>query len=302
MAQATDLGCLFIFGAQAPSSMRWTTSIILSALATATFAQPVPNPGFEQWVDGQPVGWSTNNSSIVGNTITMVSPGHGGAHALRGTSVQFAQNVIGPFLSSSAAGQPPFPIAQAYSVLRFHYRLGLLSDAGVEVLSVSVLITDAQGNGIGAGVLSLTAVDNTSSWTLAEVPIIYSGTGPAGAALTFLIGGTGNAVGSFFELDDVELGFATGIGDAAPELRWSAPYPQPAQHAVELPFVLERSTAVRLLVLDALGRTTTTRNLGVLVPGRHVEQLAVEGWAPGLYQAVLETDAARLSVPLLVGR
>lgn len=58
---------------------RFTLSLLaffLSALliAPALIAQnPIPNPGFENWANGEPNGWSTINRTLLGTTFTAVT-------------------------------------------------------------------------------------------------------------------------------------------------------------------------------------------------------------------------------------
>lgn len=55
---------------------RLTLSLLASALLLSPFTMgqnPIPNPGFENWTNGEPNGWSTINRSLLGTTFTAVT-------------------------------------------------------------------------------------------------------------------------------------------------------------------------------------------------------------------------------------
>jgi hypothetical protein len=281
------------------------TAITLVALvftAVAFGQNPVLNPGFESWTpEGEPTDWNTNNDMFMGVTISPEGSGYGGSDAVHGEVVFGEAGLNTPYLVSALDNGDPHPISQSYTNLSFYYKLELVSDVGVEVFTAGVVLQDAAGNGIAGGSVSLNSSANTSTYTLANVPINYFGAAPVGATITFLIVGPGIAQGSHYVVDDVSLNFlSTGIGETEAADVLSVPYPSPTIDAVNLPFTLASASEVSMVITDAQGRMVEIRDLGALGQGSYKEVLAVAAWAPGIYTCTLTTNSASRKTTFVV--
>lgn len=278
-------------------------TLIALLLTTLTVAQnPVLNPGFESWtVEGEPTDWNTNNNMFTGVTIAPEGSGHAGSNAAHGEVVFGEVGPNPPYLVSVQDNGDPHPINQSYTNLSFYYQLQLVSDVGIENFVAGVVLEDGAGNGVAGGSVNLSSSANTGTYTQANVPINYFGTGPTGATISFIIVGPGIAQGSYYIVDDVSLDFQTGIAEAPDADALAAPYPSPAVEEVNLPFMLSAASAVRLEIMDAQGRMITARDLGKLGQGRYKEVVGVRAWAPGTYTCTLRTDTTCSYTTFLVG-
>jgi hypothetical protein len=275
-------------------------SVLLSATAVAQ--GDVPNAGFEEWNGGEPVGWTTNNGGAPGTVVFPESPGHTGATALRGQVVEFAGSGYGPLMESVDASGQGFPVDFAYERFRFYYKLQLNSTVGVEAFNANVLFTDANGGPTAAGSLNLFLNANTAVWTFADVPVLGIAQGTERAKITFMLGGTGAAPGSYFIVEDVSLGFMAAIDEDTAPASWGVPFPQPAVQQVHLPFTVRGSTPVRIAMLDAWARAVGVHDMGTLAPGSYKEVWSLNGLVAGTYFAVLSTVHGNSPMRVVVGR
>lgn len=278
-------------------------SPLFGAVLCAGIAQaqnPLPNPGFEDWTDGNPVGWTTNNNQFTGQPVSQNATGHSGATAARGTYLSL---IAAPIMNTIDASNHPLAITQAYQRLTFYYQLQLASTQGTEMFSAGAVFTNAGGATVGQAFRMFDRTANTSTWTYADVPVTNTGSNPTGVNVNFTLNGPDAVVGSYFVVDEVELGNgSTGVEELEQGAVLSAAYPVPATDAVNLPFTLDRATTVQIEVLDALGRTVSQMDLGAMAPGRYKEVLDVQGWGAGTYTAVLRTVSGVRVRALVVGR
>lgn len=94
-------------------------------------------------------------------------------------------------------------------------------------------------------------------------------------------------------------------GEAAPAeatLALAPPRPNPAAGRVALPYRLADTGAVRLTVVDALGRTVATLADGVRAAGEHMAEFDARRLAPGVYAVVLDADGRRAVRRLTIAR
>lgn len=278
------------------------TSAFICALLYAGSLQaqnPLPNPGFENWVEGNPVGWTTNNNQFTGQPVSPNATGHAGTTSLRGTYLGL---ISAPILNTIDAANHPLAITQAYQRLTFYYQLQLESMQGTEIFAAGALFTNAGGTTVGQASGLFDRTQNTSTWAYADLPISNTGADPVGVNVTFTLNGLDAVVGSYFLVDDVALENGTaGVEELEEGATLSAAYPIPAREEMNLPFTLGRSGTVVIDVLDALGRSVSTRSLGTLAPGRYKEVLDVRGWSAGTYTAVLRTASGVYAQAVAVG-
>ncbi len=261
-----------------------------SALLCAASVQaqnPVPNASFENWSNGNPVGWVTSNGPFSGTPITQNTTGHTGSKAARGT---FTSLVESPVLNLLNASNLPVAISQAYEHFTFYYQLQLNSTAGSEAFVASAQFNDVNYSPTGAASQYFERVSNTSTWTFADLPINNFAPNPTGMTISFSLAGSDAVAGSFFVVDDVAVtNGPAGVAELEQGATLGVAWPVPATDELNLPFSLDRSATVVLDVLDALGRTMSHEVIGTLGAGRYKQVLEVQGWAAGSYTAVLRT-------------
>jgi len=192
--------------------IQFTLALLLSLIAAFTFAQNVPNGSFENWTDNEPDDWGTSN--IPGSDVITQSPvAFSGSFAARGKSIEVNSDHLP--VSLEADGPPGtlglgFPITEQFTKMKVHYKFDNGNNDEL-VAVVSIRNTDSISIGLGGVLIE----DNSEDWSLAIVPIEYTGTGTAGfAAVQFVLqdnGGDPPSTDAFFIIDDVELTMTLGI-------------------------------------------------------------------------------------------
>lgn len=270
----------------------------LLATVSAHAQNPLPNPGFEEWVDGSPAGWTSNNNEFTGQPISPNATGHTGASAGRGTYLGL---ISAPIINTIDDAGQPLAITQAYQRLTFYYQLQLESTQGSEVFSSGAVFTDANGNTVGQAFRLFDRTANTGTWTYADLPVTYTGTAPVGVNVNFSLNGFDAVVGSYFVVDDVTLdNGTTGVEEMEQDAALGAAWPMPAADEVNVPFSLPQATVVGIDVSDVLGRRVQSMDLGMLPAGRYKQVLDVQGWEAGAYTIVLRTAYGKHAQVLVV--
>ncbi len=221
---------------------------VLLVTAGNGFAQ-IPNPTFENWANGDPVGWTTNNG--VYSFVTQSSSAHGGSWAAQGGVVN-----VGAFnLSCSLNSGSGFPISQRYGSVHGFYKF---TPVGGDYFFANYLARKGT-SGVGAG----SYLDGSAQSVYREfvASILYPGPDvPDNAVITFSITGTGSFphVGSIFVVDDLSFGSATGVNDLPNGLpkafRLEQNYPNPFNPTTNIVYDVREQSHVKMTVLDILGR------------------------------------------------
>ncbi len=232
--------------------------LFVLCLVPGVFAQ-VPNSGFEQWTNGEPDGWFTNNLSIISLIpVTQSSDAHSGSFSLKGEAISNNNGTYPPLIIAGKLGSSGFPISQNYSTFSGYYKL---SSVQGDKLVVTVTVT-SNGKGIGGWAKEFTAA---SSYTIFSLPITYSQTGTADTCLiTFTLGndtaGTAHA-GSVFYIDDLSLsGNATAVNDNVQSLSFNLlqNYPNPFNPTTTINFEIPVRENVSLIIYNTLGQKLRT--------------------------------------------
>lgn len=124
------------------------------------------NGSFEDWQEGEPVNWLSND--ISGDMVTQSSDAYEGNFSLRLKPADLMGSGFPAFLFSSDTEGNGHPITQKYTNLKGYYKL---SPAAEDVLWISIVITESDSTVIGGGMLYLK--ETKTSWTEFNIPIQY---------------------------------------------------------------------------------------------------------------------------------
>ena len=272
---------------------------LLSLIAFGfTQAQNVPNGGFETWAAGDPTGWFTSNIPSSITNITQTTPSHGGTFAVKGEVVTSPLGPWAPFLMSTDMSGNGFAVTQAYSTLSFYYKTNL---TGSDAFAVLVEMKDAGDNSVGIGGMVYTI--SVSSYTLASIPIYYTGTNPVECTIEFAVfdtsGGQGT-LGNYFIVDDVGLSGLASVNENVSAISIANVYPNPANHSASVQYHLGSKSDVQIQVLNMLGKTVREMTLPEQSAGKHETDFDVSAFPAGFYLVRMKTNEgisyARLQV------
>jgi hypothetical protein len=222
-----------------------------------SYAQ-VPNGGFEQWTNGEPDGWFTNNLSIINLvTVTQSSDAHSGASSLRGEAINNNNVVYYSLVVSGKIGDSGFPISQNYSTLSGYYKL---SSVQGDKLIVTVTLL-SKGSGIAGWAKEFPAATGYTNFSL---PIVYTQAAAADTCLiTFTLGDTSGTVhaGSVFYIDDISLsGTATSVKEPTTitSFKLKQNYPNPFNPTTVINYEIPVSENVTMTIYNSLGQHIKT--------------------------------------------
>ncbi|MGV3638748.1 MAG: T9SS type A sorting domain-containing protein [Flavobacteriales bacterium] len=274
------------------------TFLLASLLVSGSLTAQVNNGGFESWTGQVPNGWSNNNIAPANLfPVTSSDDAHGGLLACRGEVIG-SSIAVPPVLQNLAQ-----PVTGVPSTFRGWYKFG--PQAAGDLLSVGATVVDANGALVAAGIQQFTEAQD--GYTQFSIPIIpYNTNTAATVTLSFGISGTGGspAIGSWFLLDDLELGTGTGIGEEATSVMGvGQPYPQPATTEVRVAVSMSQTSRISAQVFDLQGRELHNLADQALAPGEHLLTWSLPaGLADGQYVLRLVQADAVITRPLVVQR
>ena len=244
-----------------------------------SFAQEIPNPSFEEWIIGAPVGW-------FGFGIGQSSDSYDGNYA---AAIQVLNDNTVPLL---IAGEvvPGISISERYESFKGFYKL---NPNGNDFLKVDVIM-GLDGDVVGIGSVQFSEASN---WTEFTVPISYSSEETPNDALIFFSitndEGTATA-GSNAVVDFVSFDEVTGIEQLRGLTKESVHFknfPNPFDLSTTISFDIENSTMVSLEVYNLTGQKVSTLLKDELIgTGHHKFRFDSMDIPSGLYFYTLSTD------------
>ncbi len=232
-------------------------TIAVSLITVFSGFSQIPNSSFEDWADGNPVGWSTSNYPGFFTPITQSTDAHSGSYAVKGEVVNFVGVGLSPTLvSGDTLGG--FPIDQTPAALQGYYKF---SPAGGDILFISALIYE-QGNTVGFGEIMINAP--ATSYSLFTLNFEYYGQTIVADSCwiqVFLVDtATGDAtIGSYYLLDDLSFSGTVDITDnphpvSARKFDLEQNYPNPFNPSTTISFSVPQVSVISLVVYNIMGQ------------------------------------------------
>ena len=237
---------------------------------TQAFSQ-VPNSGFEQWTNGEPDGWYTNNFPTISIVpVTQSSDAHSESSSVKGEVINSLEGVYAPLIGAGKLGGKGFPISKNYAAVDGYYKLSSVSNDKLDV----VVGMWGGGSVVGVGALEFPAV---SSYTAFSIPIYYTNSAvPADSCLisiTIANDTAGHAhIGSVFLVDDISLsGDATSVNEPSEitTFQLDQNYPNPFNPSTIISWQSPIAAQQTLKVYDILGNEVETLFDGFKPAGKY---------------------------------
>jgi Secretion system C-terminal sorting domain len=258
---------------------------IISLLGLNAMAQ-IPNADFENWSGGEPVGWTTANSSIPGST-TQSGTAHSGSSSVQLNSVQVASFYSAGSIVSGNDITQYFYNSGSPAALHGWYMLNSVGGDYISIDAVDICYTDSAH---GAGVKSLTT--STSVWKEFVVCENYVNACP-GDSFSILIWLTNQAVytnsGSYARIDDLSFGpCVTAIDEVSSNVCLEKVYPNPAKGTCNVIYSIPTESMVGMSIYDLSGRKVTdVLSDTYQSSGRYKLPVDVTGLTNGMYLCML---------------
>jgi hypothetical protein len=234
----------------------FTLVFFLFANILATAQNPVPNPGFENWTDGNPDHWFVINLPGIGVPVTEVTPGRTGGKALKSEVVEvFGNPLLSPLQSHTDENLNGFPVEQNYTNLRLYYQF---SPMGSDDLKVAILMFDENAFPLSGDEVVIS--EAASNFTELNIPIVYDFSGEAARCIISMViedvSLEGEDIGSYFIVDDVELnnGGATPSREEVPNLADVRVFPNPCTATANITLTVEDGGHYLVGIFDLQGR------------------------------------------------
>jgi len=275
---------------------RFIQSIFLTAiLASMVSAQnPIPNPGFENWTQGNPDGWVAPNVPGVYATITQSNNSYSGNSSVQGEVIQYAQVNIPPALIAEAG---LLPISQSFTRMTGYYQM---ANQGEDALFIEVLFYDAQSAPVALGLAELGPTSGGYQMFTVDMDYSFGNQQPAAyayilIAISLSSSATGDDItlGSSFLLDDIAFDMASSTVDQEAAgtpyvFALGQNYPNPFNPATTITFSLPSAGNTVLTVYNNLGQMVKTLINENLAAGVHQVSFDAATLPSGIYYYKLE--------------
>ena len=256
--------------------------ILFVFIASCTAFAQIPNSSFENWDQGDPVDWQTNNLNPL-ITVTQSSDAHSGSSSARLEILFVNLSAYSAVLYSGSDGNG-FPCTQRHASITGYYKL---VPQGPDLLSVSVQVWQG-ANILGTGVLNITTA--ASSWTQFMAPITYTAPGtPDRCSVRFVFRVTDfTTVGGVAYIDDLEFSGINDIkvidnGQMPNQFELKQNYPNPFNPSTLIEYSIPEQSFVDLKVYDILGNEIAVLVNAEQSAGVYRADFSGNGLASGLY-------------------
>lgn len=260
----------------------------------------IPNPGFEDWTGGDPVGWATSNVFPAGIvTITQTQDSYSGLYSVRGEVVDFFNTPMAPVIQSGPGGTG-FAISEQYHSFELYYKFMSiggdkfsinvgLEKAGIPIAQGAAAIPDNVGNYTYLSVPLNYMIEEVPDWAIIQISI----TGP--------LTGSDFHLGSLMFVDELSFSLLAGIDNATSPALIGKCYPNPSADLINIPFNENVAGEVLIKVFDTYGKEVKSI-AGHLQVGNKVFQFSVEDLSSGLYFYSIDGQSKHYSGKFNVSR
>lgn len=266
----------------------------LSSLFAAA-QNPIPNPGFENWNAGNPVGWTTNNIAGLASPVIQSSNSHSGISAARLEVVNFLGNAYPPVLDNTI----DISVNQDYPSFSFYFK-GILNSNYVMPVSVRLENNANINTGTGAAVINST---NSTVYTYTSIPIIYTGSNSTDASIEFALTSITPATsGSYLIIDDLNFETSVGLDEKMNQFSCSLGqvYPNPVEEIGLIPFSLSKGSKVSIELFSTDGKKVLSVLDTELGAGKYKVEVSASQLSSGVYLCKLSAEDSTIYKKLTI--
>lgn len=219
----------------------------------------IPNYSFENWTNGNPADWTTNNITGYLAPVTQSGIAHSGNYSARMEMMNSMLGMLQPVLNAGPLISG-IPVSQRHNTFNFYYEFFPSSSTVYLVASVAML-KGGQTVGVAVGATK----SNAGSFTKLTAPINYYSSQIPDAAtiyITFIDSFFNTStVGTYAFIDDIYFDQLTGISDfdnPPGEFSLEQNYPNPFNPSTVINYKLAERGVVLLKVFDLIGNEIAT--------------------------------------------
>jgi Secretion system C-terminal sorting domain len=262
-------------------------TILYLTISFTAFSQ-IPNSGFENWTNGNPDGWTTDNDPADGFVfIKPTMDSHTGTYALKAQVLSDKGYTINPVLAIV------FPFSQRPTNFSGYYKF---TSAGSDSLRIIVSLGSSRDSAGAGGGGSLVVKNSVNNYTQFNIPIYWASKNPPDSCVisfTVYPDPPYSHSGTVYFLDDLAFSNGTtGIErnrkDHPYGFELSQNYPNPFNPTTVISYSIpsgetQNFASVQLKVYDMLGRVAATLVNKEQTPGNYKVQFNGSSLPSGVY-------------------
>lgn len=245
-------------------------------ISSQLFAQ-IPNNGFENWDQSEPIDWVTSNAWFL-KTVSATENSHSGLKGMKLTTLAIG-GMLMPAIASSGTEGDGFPVSERHQQLSLFYKFNSTNSTAYFFVSVGMI---KNGEAIGGGVTTITSSAN--SFTALNIPITYIDNQiPDSAVIMFQVAdplSDTSASGTYAIVDDLSFNLLTDVTDdrlTICDFNLEQNFPNPFNPSTSIRYSIGVRQHVKLNVYDAVGN--------------EIAALVNEEKSPGTYNIIFDASA-----------
>jgi hypothetical protein len=274
-------------------------------ISLPAIAQDIPNAGFENWTNGNPDQWYTDNIPAIppffpgAIVISQSAENHSGSSSAKLEIISLDGDPFNPYMYTT------FPAVQKYGSLTGFYKFAPQSNAHVLNFDVWLFSGSTSTGGVGFGELEIYSA--TSSFTQFIVPIEYNlqtTDTPDSAWIWISIEDTAEnpTAGAIAMVDDLSWGPVTDVEKVNPNVpssfKLQQNYPNPFNPSTMIEYSIPKESFVDLRVYDIIGNETATLVNEYLSAGTYRADFNAADLPSGIYIAKLTAGSFTKSIKM----